>query len=45
VVVGLTLAENKLISLFLLKYLWSECERVRKPYRQWAAKGVGKNSP
>jgi len=25
-VVGSTLVENKLISLFFLKYLWSECE-------------------
>jgi len=34
-----TLAENKLISLFLLKYLWSECERVGKPWRQWGSQG------
>jgi len=31
VVVGSTFVENKLISLFLLKYLWSECERMGKP--------------
>jgi len=31
VIVGSTFVENELIYLFLLKYLWYECERIGKP--------------
>jgi len=45
VVVGSTLAENKLISLLLLKYLWSEGERMEKPSRHWAPKRRERKQP
>jgi len=42
--VGSTLVENELISLTLLKYLWSECERIGKPRDNGEPRGLGETA-